>query len=129
MQAKASRACRALRPLSREASGRGGWVGTPESVFGEAGAGPHAVPVLFGVALIVSVKPAMVADSFLPGNFRPIPWLARTILLCCTLQGIEPNRNISLGTADTPALRFYARDPLRAARMVRRVACRLATGW
>src|SRR5262249_27834769 len=66
MQAKARSACRALRPVSREGSDAGGRFGAGETVLGGAGAGPHAVPELFGVALIVSVKPTMVVDSLPP---------------------------------------------------------------
>src|SRR5262249_26400349 len=66
MQAKASSAWRALRPLSPVEADGGGRLRAGESVFGGAGAGPHAVPELFGVALIVSVKPAMVADPSFP---------------------------------------------------------------
>ena len=58
-----------------------------------------------------------------------MPWLARTILLCCTLQGIGRDRNISLGSRGTLVLRFYAGDPARAARMMRWAVCRLAVGW
>src|SRR5215469_18551569 len=116
MQAKASSACRALRPVSREGSDEVGRVGAAETVFGGAGARPHAVPELFGVALIVSVKPAMAADSLPSRKLTPIPWLARTILLCCTLQGSRRNRNNSLWNPRylsvevlRRVLRFYAR--------------------
>src|SRR5215469_7164449 len=79
MQAKASRAWRALRPLSRAESD---WlccgVGAAETPFGGSGARLHAVPELFGVALIVSVKPAMVANSLPSPKLRPKPWLAQS---------------------------------------------------